>query len=203
MTTTPVVLDSPALTRLLRVAGVKAGGRILDVGCGDGAVVDALDDLGYEAFGMDERVQDPDGILFDRSAAESVPVEGVSLAIIRGTEAFTSGLSDIECHVATANLLAAMRGGGSVAFLAAGGWQQSTGETPDQAAVVAHLARYGVDAAVVELADSVGLIGRLLGRNAAASGTIVLGTLPKQRLSKLEYHSIAREAAMSPLRRAA
>jgi SAM-dependent methyltransferase len=49
----PVQSDPAKLARLVRVADLPAGGRILDSGCGPGLVADALLQAGYRVHGVD------------------------------------------------------------------------------------------------------------------------------------------------------
>jgi 2-polyprenyl-3-methyl-5-hydroxy-6-metoxy-1,4-benzoquinol methylase len=49
----PVQSDPAKLARLVRVADLPAGGRILDAGCGPGLVAEALLQAGYRVLGVD------------------------------------------------------------------------------------------------------------------------------------------------------
>lgn len=49
----PVQSDPAMLARLIRVADLPAGGRILDAGCGPGLVAEALLQTGYRVLGVD------------------------------------------------------------------------------------------------------------------------------------------------------
>jgi SAM-dependent methyltransferase len=60
-----------------------APARVLDVGCGEGALTRALADRGYEAQGIDPRA--PDGALFERVALEDLSVDrryDVAIAVV-------------------------------------------------------------------------------------------------------------------------
>jgi SAM-dependent methyltransferase len=77
MTERPLALDFVAA----HLPPVTA--RVLDVGCGEGALTRALIDLGYEAHGIDPRA--PDGPAFDRVALEELRVErqyDVAVAVV-------------------------------------------------------------------------------------------------------------------------
>jgi SAM-dependent methyltransferase len=49
----PVQNDPDKLARLIQVAGLPAGGRVLDAGCGPGLVAEALLQAGYRVVGVD------------------------------------------------------------------------------------------------------------------------------------------------------
>ena len=191
------VLNSETLPLLLHRTRIQSGDTIVDVGCGDGSLVDALLAGGYDAHGIDDDATETDRVICGSPAA-GLPLDGQSaqLAIVRGCDAFAGAtLSEPETFVAMANVLAAIAGKGAVAF--------ATGE-PE--AAIAILSRFGIEAELTSLAPPVGLIGRLLGRKPAASASLVIGQLPARPLTKLEYHTIAREAAMesmTAMRRAA
>ena len=189
------LLDATTLPRLLTRTGLRPGDRVLDVGCGDGSLVDALCAAGYDAIGLDDRAALSPKTVAGTPAA-SVPAEGrsVSLAIVRGTSAFAESPSSIEPLVGFANIVAAMRPGAAVAIVVPN-W------SIDDAVVLAD--RFGLTCEPTSLGEPIGLIGRLLGRRSAAGPSVPLAIVPQSPLSKLELHATARDAAMTPLRRAA
>ena len=59
----------------LQHSGLHSGARVLDLGCGNGGSVHLLDDLGFEAIGIDPRCQpgQRNGVTLVRACAESLP----------------------------------------------------------------------------------------------------------------------------------
>ena len=111
------------------------------------------------------------------------------LALIHPQGDFAAGLFGYEAVVGLANVLASLQGGARVVWLG-----------PDDAA--ASFAAFGLSVATVSAAEPVGLIGRLLGRRMDGPSAVV-GTVPQQPLTKLEYHAIARDLVMASMRAAA
>ena len=188
-------LTAETLPLLLRRAGLNPGDRILDVGCGDGSLVTALTESGFDAYGIDDDATPGDRILCG-SPASGIPLEAAAtkLAIVRGCDAF-SGSTTPETFVAIANLFAVMQGQGTVAILT---------DAADE--LLGAMQAFDVAAAAETLGSPVGLIGRLFGKRPTSKLSLPIATLPASPLTKLEYHTIARESAMAkmtPMRRAA
>ena len=177
---------------LLAEAGVRTGDRILDVGCGDGSLVDALCGSGYDAYGIDDdAIESKRTIAQPPAAGVGVESASVRLAIVRGGSGLRPGELSFETHVAMANVVAALSGNGVIALFG-----RDETESP-------LLADYGMDVALTPLCIRPGLVGRLLGRKGPEVGAILLGRMPGSPLSKLECHAIARTASQPAIRRAA
>src|SRR6516162_2969125 len=74
----------------LDFTGVKAGDRVLDVGCGTGVITAALAELGCTVVGLDASEPYLEGARRDRSCRGSPRPEGESGASARGRDDFGS-----------------------------------------------------------------------------------------------------------------
>jgi SAM-dependent methyltransferase len=115
---------TPAAARLVKHAGVRAGQRVLDVGCGTGVVAVTVARLGAQVTGLDLTPA-----LLER-ARENARIAGVTVEWREGdAEAlpFDDGAFDVVLsqfghmfaprpEVATAQMLRVLRPGGTIAF---------------------------------------------------------------------------------------
>ena len=186
-------LSAETLPLLVALAKVRTGERVLDLGCSDSSLVDALTTAGFDAVGVTECADAVSDRVVLGSPEAGLPVEtdGAQLVIVRGTHAFRPTHLADETYVGLANVLANVSNEATIAF-----------PNHDER-MIATLHRFGLKAAKTPLGKPVGLIGRLLGRKPKSLAEMIVATLDGAPRTKLEYHGIAREAVVEQMRRAA
>ena len=208
--TTDLAADRLFVRDLLKACRVPSGGRVIDVGCGDGATVGHCVALGRSAAGIDDADVPDNGLDLHRGVlANSVPFAAgeADLAIVRGMDAYAGDLSGIESLISTANLLSCLRPLGRAAFLLEDAVAPAgSAETDRQAEIIEHFAVFPGRCRVTPVSEGFGRFlspSFLLGRRPRRGGQFVIVQIPKQPISRLEWHGYAREAAMAGIRRAA
>ena len=200
--------DVSMLAAVLSACGAKPGGRVLDVGCGDASLVTALGEAGFDAEGLGEEAE-PGERLHRGGMANSVPFAAgeADVAIVRDLGAYDGDLDGLEALISTANLLSCLRPLGRAVFVredaaAAVGAKP----TPRQAELIAHLGRFPCRAETLSRGEGLGRFfspAFLLGRRPRRGASLVVAQVPKQPVSRLQWHGYAREAAMGEMQRAA
>lgn len=204
-------LPKRVLRKLLR-KGMFRARRVLDVGCEDGRLVRFLQGQGREAAGIDDRTGlEPllSGVadVHHRSLAGGFPFgpHHFDAILIHGSRIYSGDLSNPEASIATANVLSALAPRRRAVFVAT----QLAGETPVEtfvAALQAHLSPFPGTVEVTQYIDGWEKwlsLEWLIGRNRDANLTLVTFTAPRKRVSRLEWHQIARQAVLSRMRPAA
>ena len=202
--------DRTFLTSLLAACGAGRGGRVLDLGCGDGSLVDLLNDLGYDAAGLSDMAEaDEDRGIHRGVLANSVPFAAgeADVAIVRDIDAYAEDLDGLETLISSANLLSCLRPLGRVVFLREESVApMGSGQTARQAELETHFERFPCRVQTMSRGEGLGRFfspAFLLGRRPRAGASVVTVQVPKKPVSRLEWHGYAREAAMSGMRAAA
>lgn len=205
-----LIEDRATLTALVASAGARRGGRVLDIGCDDGRLVRSLRESGFDAAGLGESVQaDENAGLFRGVLANSVPFAAgtADVAIVRDLAAYGADLDGLETLISTANLLSCLRPLGRVIFLRDDAVApMNAAQTPRQRELAAHFDRFPCRTQILSRGEGFGRFlspSFLLGRRPRRGGSVFTAQVPKQPVTRLQWHGYAREAAMNEMRRAA
>jgi SAM-dependent methyltransferase len=192
---------------LLNSTTIGVGFRVLDVGCGRGELAAYLDSLGVHCTGMDES---PASIMEARRAVPAcefncasisdrvaVPKAGFDLVLVRQTSVFQASLLSPATFAASLQLLARVRPGGCLAFLARIGTDRLAAGGHRLSCYARHFGALPGNYELHEMAD--GLIGRSFrawgaGQNGSGYAVAVL-RLPPQPLTQDEWRQAAIVAA--------
>ncbi|MCA9084785.1 MAG: methyltransferase domain-containing protein [Planctomycetaceae bacterium] len=193
----PAPLNDRQLNLLARKFGACSGRSFVDVGCGEGQWLKALQVKGARVQGMDDPSRGAvalDGVILPGSPAANVPWESHSLdtVLLRSPQFFGAETFSAELIIALANLLSSLKPGGrlivpvsSVDSLAAKSWQAEFRLLPGKA---------------ITRTVSTGLMGYLtlefLFRPTAPVHLVEFRTM-RQSPSRLEWHRIARAIVQS------
>jgi cyclopropane fatty-acyl-phospholipid synthase-like methyltransferase len=122
-------LSAPPLPRrllndILLKSNVTPGSRILDLGCGDGSLVDSLNALGYEAQGFRETKTTSEHLtgletIVNGNAASGYPFppHRFQLIIARDMGCYLKQRNAPELYITTANVLSSLVAGGKLVIL--------------------------------------------------------------------------------------
>lgn len=204
----PRVLD-----RWLRRARVGRGGTVLDIGSGADAVVQHLQALGYDAWGVcpseeaadSEAPQDEETprIQYGRLAA-SLPIQPhtADLVLVRDVALYRPVQADPESLTATANMLAALRPGREMMLIepAQPGPDHSAHE-PLVDAWSDHFSAFPGRLKMETIRIRPALFG-LFGGGPSFEFRLAGFKVPGQARTRLEWHRLAHEAAMRALQSA-
>jgi SAM-dependent methyltransferase len=122
-------LSAPPLPRrllndLLLHSNVTPGSRILDLGCGDGSLVEYLNSLGFEAQGFRETKTTSEDLtgqepIVSGNAASGYPFppHRFNLILARDMGCYLKQRSSPELYITTANVLSSLVAGGKLVLL--------------------------------------------------------------------------------------
>ncbi len=196
------------LSRLLSSTKIGVGFRVLDVGCGRGELAAYLDSLGIRCTGMDES---PVNVIEARRAVPtcefncasigdpaSGPKGGFDLVLVRQASVYQTSLSSPATFSASLQLLARVRPGGCLAFLARIGAGTSTAAGHRFACYARHVGSLPGNDDLHELPDRL-IFGRSFRSRAAEQNSsgyaVAVLRLPPQPLSEDEWRRAADVAA--------
>ncbi|MCA9077711.1 MAG: hypothetical protein KDA93_21980 [Planctomycetaceae bacterium] len=187
------------LTRRYRLTSAS---KLLDIG-GDGHFVDGLRTRGVTAFGLFDGAAPPRDPYANQPALIEMPqrqpavlhqgipfpAQSFECVLLRQTKTYDGSLASPEACTATANLLASLKPGGVLLWCV----------PVSRDELVSHLSAFPGQPQSVKLGTG-GIAGALLrtigiGRNSGLPA--VEYRLPKEPISRLEWHRIARQAVMS------
>lgn len=202
-------LPRRVVRQLLRTGLFRRCRRVLDVGCGCGEIVAALNRWGVDAHGMDDRpadaplVGDTARLSFGSfSGAFPHPPQHFDLVLVRDVRTYAGDLWSPEALIATANLMSSLRRKGRLVFVV-----PSDADSVEQriARLQSHLAAFPGSCDVRLFEDGVGRfldMEWLLGRHRTVNLCFVTFRVPREEVSRLKWHQHAR-AAVLKLRTAA
>ena len=204
-------VSSPIPSRLLQsLVGPAATskGAILDVGCGDGAVVRGLRGIGCTTQGIDDTLSRAADGLVQGSLSGNVPfaVHTFDAILVRGMKVYSGPLTGPEVFTATANLLSCLKPGGRLVLFEPQGF--AAPGSIDAARLNAwreHLSQFPGRCDVSQFADGLGFLLSLkwlMGEKKIAA-TIVSMTVPSPALSRLEWHRVVRDILLGKKKRGA
>jgi len=193
------------LRQLIFSHGIGVGSRVLDAGCGQGALVDYFNELGIPTSGLDESQQNivaarrlVPNAEFVCQAAERLtvlPEHEFDLVLVRELLPFQNSLLLPNSLLATANLMSCIRPGGHLVFL--GDCSTDTlGETVGhtESCYHRHLAPFPGLPRTVRLSD--GFRGskvwaRLLSRRPFPEFLMTSIQIPDTRISRFDWRRLA------------
>lgn len=187
------------LTRRYRLTSTS---KLLDIGV-DGHIVDGLRARGVTAFGLFDGAAPPRDPYANQPALIEMPqrqpavlhqgtpfpAQSFECVLLRQTKTYDGSLSSPEACTATANLLASLKPGGVLLWCV----------PVSRDELASHLSAFPGQPQPIKLGTG-GMAGALLrtigiGRNSGLPA--VEYRLPKEPISRLEWHRIARQAVMS------
>ena len=185
---------------LIRRYRLRRGARVLDIGSGQGEVVQRLRSSGVCAFGLFDGPalpRDPSGDRSGDSAPAIQPAvlhQGVPFLaqsfdciLLRDSHVYRGSLRGPEACTATANVLASLKPGGPLICCGLG----------DLDAWEAHLSAFPGQSQRLELGNGglMGALKHLLGQ--ARTSPAVEFCVPSAPICRLEWHRLARQAVMA------
>jgi SAM-dependent methyltransferase len=207
-------LSRRVLRHLIVRHDLPVGSRILDVGCGEGRLVDFLHQLGFDATGIDEceraiaggRRHSPYLDLRHGCANELAQTghPAFDIVLVRDCGGYDEDLFSARSLKTTASLLACLRPGGLLAFLARTGGHNDNAAAHSPGCYDAHLAAFPGRTETALLPDSYARPGTwtslLAGRRPEGYLTSTF-QIPPQQFLREEWLRLA--AAASKLSRPA
>jgi len=202
--TGPLPLPARVLRRLLRGGWVRRARRVLDVAGNDRSVLQQLIRCGCQATAFDDSASaetNPNVHHGQLSAGCPFPPASLDLVIIRGSRLHEGDLDSPEAMIGTANLLSSLGPRRRLIFVEAAAEPNGQPQDPDRVErLVAHLRRFVDHVEARPYLDGRGRwlsLEWLLGRSPSAALTLVVAELPRKSISRLQWHQMAREAALA------
>lgn len=192
------------ITDLLLHSKTETGSRILDLGCGDGTLVEWLNSLGFEAQGFREAKATSETVDANQPIVSGNPVSGYpfpphkfNLILARDMSCYLKQRNSPELFITTANVLSSLLAGGKLVILD----PIAPGGDPDAARIewlLDHFSWFPAQCQPRQYAEGIGWFLKLrFLRDRRLDQWMITITAPTPNPTRLEWHRLACQIAQS------
>lgn len=192
------------LTDLLLHTKIEPGSRILDLGCGDGKLVEWLSSLGFEAQGFRESKTTSETQDANAKFVSGNPVSGYPfppnrfhLILARDIGCYLKQRNSPELYITTANVLSSLVAGGKLVILE----PLTPHAEPDAARIdwlLDHFSWFPAQCQPRQYAEGIGWFLKLrFLRDRRLDQWLITVTAPTPNPTRLEWHRLACQIAQS------